>query len=295
MVATTIKTNTSDPQIMRERIGIGEKGYFFPPDISSQPVFFSINMREFKSIATRTINTVAGAKTIPATSYYFHLPIPVAGLSDNFQIKYNSLDLGVLGGVGASVLQATEDWTSIVGNAGSAAYEAGRRLLGAAAGALGDVVGVGAEAREAARSLGTGSITNPNLAAVFEGLKLRSHSFAWHMIASNADEARRIQRMIVMLKKTALPTRQLSGNFVLNYPHIAYLYLVGPRNNGLITFSEKGCFIENINVTYNGQSHPSFFGDLGNLGGLLSPVDVILKIDFIERSIVTSEEVEVKD
>jgi hypothetical protein len=294
MLGTKVKTNTSDPQIMRERIGLGQKGYFFPPDISSQPVFFSINMREFQSIGYRAVNTVR-PKTIPANGYYFHLPIPVRGLNDSFAIKYNPLELGPLGGTGASVLQATEDPYSIVGNIGSGLYEAGRRVIGAAAGAVGDVIGVGAEASKAASSLGVGAITNPNLAAVFEGLNLRRHSFTWQMIASNPDEARRIQRMIVMLKKTALPTRQLSGNFVLNYPHIAYLYLVGPRNNGLITFSEKGCFVTDIDVSYGGQSYPSFFDDLGSLGDLLSPVEIVLTITFMERSIVTSEEVEVKD
>lgn len=294
MIGTKVKTNTSDPQIMRDRIGLGKLGYFYPPDISSQPVFFSINMREYQSIATRAVNTVR-SNTIPATSYYFHLPIPIRGLNDNFNVTYNPLNLGPLGGTGASVLQATEDPTSIVGNALSGAYEAGRRLIGAGAGAIGDVIGVGNEASIAASRLGVGAITNPNLAAVFEGLTLRNHTFTWHMIASNPDESRRIGRMISMLKKTALPTRQLSGNFVLNFPHVAYLYLVGPRNNGLITFSEKGSFITNISVSYNGQSHPSFFDDLGSLGNLLTPVEIILTIEFMERSIVTSEEVEVAD
>lgn len=298
MPETKVKTNTSDPQVMRERIGLGEKGYFFPPDISKQPVFFSINMREYQSIATRALNTAGGifsTTVIPATSYYFHLPIPIRGLTDSFNIDYNSLELGPLGGTGATVLQATEDPMSIVGNVLSGGYEAGRRLIGAGAGAIGDIIGVGNEASLAASRLGVGAITNPNLAAVFEGLRLRQHAFTWHMIASNPDESRRIGRMIAMLKKTALPTRQLSGNFVLNFPHVAYLYLVGPRNNGLITFSEKGCFIKNISVSYNGQSHPSFFGDLGELGDLLSPVEIILTIEFMERSIVTSEDVEVAD
>ena len=269
------RNNTSDPNVVKARVNRGGAGLKYPPELDSQPNFFSINMREYSTAFA------AGSKG----GEYFHLPIPINGLEDKFDIRYTSQDMGAIGGVGSSIMDNLRGGTIIGGLAAGVGGIA--QALGEAAGAaIGDVLpGVGAARGAAASQLVQGSISNPNLAAVFKGVDLRRHTFRWKMIAYNSNESSQIDQMVTKLKQRALPERELNGNFVLKYPHIAYLYMVGPKGNGLITFSEKGAFIEHISASYNGQSHPSFFI------GTNSPVEVELSISFIERSIVAAQDI----
>lgn len=271
------RNNTSDPNVVKARVNRGGAGLKYPAELDSQPNFFSINMREYS--ATLAAGSTGGE--------YFHLPIPISGLEDKFDIKYESQALGAIGGVGSSIMDVARG-----GGLGGIAGAVVTGMLGmglagteAAGAALGDVIGAPKGAGEASAQLLAGAVNNPNLAAVFKGVNLRQHSFRWKMIAYDANESAQIDRMVTKLKQRALPERMENGNFVLKYPHIAYLYMVGPKGNGLITFSEKGAFIENISVSYNGQSHPSFFV------GTNSPVEVDLSISFRERSIVTAQDI----
>jgi hypothetical protein len=217
---------------------------------------------------------------------YIHLPIPINGLEDKFSIDYNSTtSLGAIGGVGSSIKDMVNNPLSLVGNVLSGVGTVARNIGESAAGALGDVVGMGNQAAAAAE-LAAGQINNPNLATLFKGVGIRSHSFSWRMIAYDSGETDQIDQIVTLLKQRALPKRSLGANFSLNYPYVAYLYLVGPKNNAMLTFSEKGCFITNIRVSYNGQQNkPSFFA------GTNSPVEVQLDLSFVERSIVTSDDV----
>lgn len=274
-----LRNNTSDPDVVRARtFGKNGAGLKYPAELDSQPNFFSINMREYS--ATLAAGSVGGE--------YFHLPIPISGLEDKFNIKYNdSQALGAIGGVGSSIMDIARGGGlgGIAGAVVTGMLGMGLAGTGAAGAALGDVVGAPKGAGEASAQLLAGAVNNPNLAAVFKGVELRRHRFRWKMIAYDTGESAQIDKMVTKLKQKALPERMENGNFVLKYPHIAYLYMVGPKGNGLITFSEKGAFIENISVSYNGQSHPSFFA------GTNSPVEVDLEISFIERSIVTAQDI----
>lgn len=283
---TSQRTNTSDPRAVKARInrgGSGGNSFKYPSDIDSQPVFFSINMREYNSLAniTGVGGTFVGGK-------YFHLPIPVSGLDDAFHVKYASQDMGAIGGIASSITNILQNPVGgTISSITSGIHGLAQGIGEAAGAALGDVLpGVGGARGEAAAQLTLGAISNPNLAALFKGVDLRRHSFSWRMIAYDEGESTQIDNMITQLKQCALPSRELNGNFVLMYPNVAFLYLVGPKGNGMITFSEKGAFIEDIKVSYNGQSgRPAFFKKSN------SPVEVQLQISFLDRSIITSEDI----
>ena len=251
----------------RRLSGAGES---FPPDVSQQPNYFKITMRPYSVGANINGGGVAG----PGGKHFF-LPMPVAGLKDSFNIDYDRKKMGVVGGVGSSIVDGINDYSSIAGNVLSALGAFGRTLGEEAMGAaLGDA---GVDATQ----LVTGAINNPNLAALFKGVQLRQHTFTWRMIAYNQSESAKIDSIVAQFKHSALPDRTSGGNFGLTYPDIAYLQVIGPQANGLITFSDKGAFIENITVDYMGQTHPAFFT------GSNSPVEVTLTMSFLERSIIT--------
>lgn len=280
--------NSSDPYVTKGQLALTQRmgtGNSFPPDVYNQPVWFTINLREYVSV-TSTVLAQSSFFSIPGLSgAYFNLPMPVSGLNDSFAIDYNQTETGAIGGVGASVMDALQNPFSVVGNALSGAATIARGLGQSAAGALGDVIGQGAQARAVA-GLALGAIANPNLAAVFKGVNLRRHTFTWKLMAYDKAESDMIKNIITGLKKGALPKKELNGNFSLLYPKVAYLFINGNRKNNLVTFSEKGMFIENITANYMGQNgHPAFFS------GSQDPVEVDLTITFLERSIVTDEDV----
>lgn len=312
------RTNTSDPEVMKARIQKGRSGNLtFPSDIHSHPVFFSINMREyksmvsvksdFKSIENTKISgtTVFGGEAVTVGGTYIHLPLPSRGLHDSFNIEYQDLAMMALGGVGATINDIINDPNKIAGAATGIFGGLAQKLLSAGAASVGGLFGTdAAEIARGATELATGYVSNPNIAVLFKGVGIRQHRFSWKMIAKNVTEAQNIQRIVTNLKFYSLPKKTFGANFSLSYPHIAYLYLVGPINNGLITFSEKGTFIKDINVVFNGQDTATFFAsktfntvnnknDAGRTGGFfLAPVEVDLTITFMERSIVTREDIE---
>jgi len=275
-------TNTSIPGTMKAAanryLGTGDS---FPPDIDQQPNYFAITMRPYSvgaNINPLGSGALVGGVAGPGGKHFF-LPMPVSGLKDNFDIKVESQKMGAVGGIGSSIADAIRNPGSIVGNVLSGLGAIGRTLGEEAMGAaLGDA-GVNSV------QLAAGAINNPNLAALFKGVDLRRHSFSWKMIAYGPDESAKIDNIVTQLKQSALPSRTSGGNFGLKYPDIAYLQVVGPKDNGMITFSDKGAFIENINVDYMGQSHPSFFT------GTNSPVEVSLSMTFLERSIITRDDI----
>jgi hypothetical protein len=271
-------TNTSNPGTKKaQALRLSGTGGSFPPDIAQQPNYFAITMRPYSVGAN--INPGGGGGVAGPGGKHFFLPMPVAGLKDNFDIQIESQKMGAVGGVGSSVVDAINNPSSIVGNVLSGLGALGRTLGEEAMGAaLGDA-GVNAV------QLATGAINNPNLAALFKGVNLRKHTFTWRMIAYNQSESNKLENMVTQFKQAALPSRTSGGNFGLNYPDIAYLQVVGPKENGLITFSNKGAFIESVSVDYMGQTHPAFFT------GSNSPVEVTLSMSFLERSIVTSEDI----
>jgi hypothetical protein len=253
-------------------LNASSQGGKYPPDIDQQPNYFAITMRPYSlGIAT---GVDAGGVAGPGGKSFF-LPMPRSGLKDEFIIDYARPTMGAVGGVGSSISDFVSGRGSLAGNVLSALGSFGRTLgeetMGAA---LGD-------AGVAGTQLLTGAINNPNLAAVFKGVDLRKHSFTWEMIAYSYKESKMIDDMVFKLKQCALPKRTSGGNFGLEFPDVAYLQVVGPQENGMITFSEKGAFVTNINVDYMGKSHPSFFTDSK------SPVEVTLSMSFLERSIIT--------
>ena len=272
-------TNNSNPGTKKaQALRLSGTGESFPPDIASQPNYFAITMRPYSVGAN--INGIGGGGGVagPGGKKFF-LPMPVAGLQDKFDIDIAQKKMGVVGGIGSSIVDGLNNDSSIAGNVLSALGAFGRTLGEEAMGAaLGDA---GVDATQ----LVTGAINNPNLAALFKGVTLRKHSFTWKMIAYNQSESTKLESIVTQLKQCALPSRTSGGNFGLNYPDIAYLQVVGPKENGLITFSNKGAFIENITVDYMGQTHPAFFT------GSNSPVEVTLSMSFLERSIITQTDI----
>lgn len=267
-------------------------GLQYPEDIAAMPICFAINLKPYSILAKSGQSELASADASDMSGNFIYLPMPTSGLIDDFHIEYEKAALGAIGGVASTIRNAISNPGGIIGGIGSGLALYFKGLGQSAAEALGDQVGQG-EAAGAAAELTAGFINNPNLAILFKGIKPRTFSFSWKLVAKNPTEADSIQKIITMLKKSSLPAKQFGSNFALNYPNIAYLGLLvskdGNERSGLsalkyITFSESGSFITDIKVDYSGAGHASFFKDN-------KPVQVNITLNFQERGIITAEDI----
>ena len=252
--------------------GGGAGGLVYPPNLGQSPNFFGLNLRKYETgLRGNFFNE----------GVHISLPMPTSGLVNSFHMDYETKALGSIGGIAATVSDAVTkgDWWGIPAGIASGIANIGRGIYGGAAAAtLGDTGAAGAQ-------LSMGAVNNPNLAVLFKGVGLRTHNFTWEMVAANSAESDTINAIIKTLKKYALPTREAGSNFALKYPYVAFPAIVGPLANELITFSDWGCFIDDVVVDYNGQGHPAYFKDTNN------PVVVRLTLKMTERGIVASDDV----
>jgi hypothetical protein len=221
------------------------------------------------------------------------LPLPMSGIEDNTNLQYDEVPLGLVGGI-LGTLSSTDSGASKV----KAGVLAGERFYAkSTAGALGDLAGnVLSQAglntmAQAATDIGnaagaaidqaSGLASNPNLSLSFQGVKLREHNFSWRFIAKSDAESATLTDIVQTLKRNALPRKVYGASLTLAYPSIAFLEF---KPAGLIPISKFGCFLENINIRYDGEGHPAFFRKTNN------PVIIDISMTFKERAILTSED-----
>lgn len=273
--------SADDPQTKKALSQGGNRSQAFPPDLYSAPHFFTI-------LFGQTVPAVEGGG---GSSYkngvYIHLPLPIKGLHDSYKIDYQEEALGGgIGGVASAISEIVKNPIGGTINTAEQAFSAiVRKIGGAAAGALGDVVSPANSPalKSATAEFGFGAISNPNMGVYFKGVGIRQHQFTWRLIAQNQGESSYLMKMIDSIKQKALPTKQGNQNFSLTYPYVAFPSISGPKEGNIINFSEMGTFITDIDVKYDGDTHPAFFKNTHN------PVVIDLTIVFRERSIVTNQ------
>jgi hypothetical protein len=269
MTNPNIKVGNSRNTFSNNKGHIG--GLMYPAGLGQSPNFFSINLRSYETGLTRN--------SISNPGVHISLPMPIYGLKNSFHMDYETKALGTLGAIGASIHDTLKDPLNGIESIGSGLANVVRGVLGGSAEAiLGDT---GASAAQ----LGFGAVNNPNLALLFKGVGLRTHQFTWELIASNKTESETIKAIGKTLKKFALPSRESGVNFALTYPYVAFPAIVGPMKNEMITFSEWGCFIEDVELDYSGHGHPAYFKETND------PVMVRLTVKMTERGIVTADDV----
>jgi hypothetical protein len=285
--------------------------YVFPPDLEKTPIRFMINTRSYRPIKNAIKNVTEGvfrADPLINRNYYV-LPLPQQGIDEVFNMSYETERMGAVGG-------AMETIKNTINQAGAGQYGAAltEALKGAAEGlamkgleafstTLGGVFGATQRQSLGVQEQLLGIIENPNLALLFKGIRLRNHNFSWKFIPRNKTESVQIGNLIRQLKSDALPSASQSAvvdvlneqanlnippsrngqsAFVLGYPHVAFIKIVGPRDD-LITFNRHGCVISDIRVSYS-QGEVAFYKDS------FHPAEVTLSIQLQERSIVTRED-----
>jgi hypothetical protein len=140
----------------------------------------------------------------------------------------------------------------------------------------------------------TGLAPNPNPSVAFQGPILRDFSYTWAFYPKSRDESEKIQGLIKVLKRSALPRHSaVNSASILDYPDMVqinfYPWDTGgdPKNWGWTDKSiirYKKCFMQSVNVNYHPFGTPAFFE------GTNLPVTYRVTIAFRETEYMLSED-----
>ena len=226
------------------------------------------------------IGTASNANSIVASGLgqvvgHIILPMP-SNIQDGNSVSYgedklNSLAAGVVTG-SYDMMSNTTISDLVSGNAfnqAQQAFESGLNVSGLNANRARDLI-IKQLAAEAVNVFGgnvslesilareSGTILNPNMELLFNGVTLRTFRFSFKMTPRDNDESANIKTIIRFLKQKM--AARGSGTF-LNTPHIFDLsYRKGGSKHPFL-HSFKPCFLKDMSVNYTGENVYATYSD----------------------------------
>lgn len=129
-----------------------------------------------------------------------------------------------------------------------------------------------------------GSVPNPHLATIFNGISMRQFRFDWTFHPRNAKESADLEVLINKLKQNSLPAFSTLGTAVLQYPYLCFVELQPWHSDGKPLIEYKPAMIANVTINKSPNGIPSFFE------GTNLPTFIQLSIDFLETEYFTSND-----
>jgi hypothetical protein len=216
-------------------------------------------------------------------------PIP-SSLNENFSVTYNDAKLGPV--IGTAFAGATKGMEGTIGLGG----QVGGAITGAF-GAVGNSLTESAyvlardnlitnETLKANVDKATGLVPNPHLAAIFQDLTLRTHSFTFRFSPKNQQESDLLKKIIKTIKRRMLPGTGLSAEAstgpLFSFPDVVNISF-GPKD--IEPYKIQKSVLESMTVNYAPNGTPAFFKDG-------SPTDIEIGLNFKEIRVVTRNDYE---
>jgi len=227
-----------------------------------------------------------------------YLPIPQS-ISDTNQVTWGSDSLDPLSAFGLSFgAEGVQDpgaaikkFFSLGAEKVSAALKDPTTQSAVVAGLAGQAFGVlgGNVSATGLISRATGSIFNPNMELLFQGVNLRSFSFTFNMVARSRREGEEIKKIIRTFKKASVPKKNStddakSGVFI-SAPDIFQLaYMKGNSPHPFLNKFIPAALV-NMNVNYTGSNTYATYHDG-------TPVHITMQLDFQELNPIYFEDYE---
>jgi len=252
----------------------------YPQDIGKYFIKFS-----FQSYVKEAALKLA--KDEPTVVVIF--PIP-STLNENFSVSYNDAKLGPITGALAEgakkgAAEAGGGAMSQLGGALKGAASTGIKEIGAGAYAAG-VSKISNETIRANIDKATGIVPNPHLAAIFQDIGLREHSFTFRFSPKSKQEADLLKKIVKTIKRRMLPGTGLSSEAstgpLFSFPDVVDISF-GPK--GSEPYKIQRCVCTSMTVKYAPNGTPSFFKDG-------SPTDIEIGLNFKEVRVVTRKDYE---
>lgn len=227
-----------------------------------------------------------------------YLPIPQS-IADTTQITWGADSLDPLSAFGLSFgAEGVQDpgaaikkFFSLGAEKVSAALKDPTTQSAVVAGLAGQAFGVlgGNVSATGLISRATGSIFNPNMELLFQGVNLRSFSFTFNMVARSRREGEEIKKIIRTFKKASVPKKNStddakSGVFI-SAPDIFQLaYMKGNSPHPFLNKFIPAALV-NMNVNYTGSNTYATYHDG-------TPVHITMQLDFQELNPIYFEDYE---
>ena len=283
----------------------GTNQLMFPDDIESHGQFMHFRISQSYKFKREKIDD----KEVYAT---VTLPLPAA-LSTSYAANYSSEGLGMIGNAAAGNAKAVmagvekaaaaaskggfkgaiDSLASVGAEIGDAldlkniagdlakyygtelAKEAGT-ALGAAVGGIGGAA-VGAAAGEAIKGaqVGLGVARNPYLAAAFEGVGFKSHSFNFQLTPKNQNESNTLAMLISAFRNAMIPG---GGSVQQFYDYPQQIDIIFSDETYL--FDIKTSVLTAFEVNYHGKG--AYYHDIN---GKKAPVEVTISMNFLETTV----------
>ena len=120
----------------------------------------------------------------------------------------------------------------------------------------------------------SGSIMNPNMELLFNGVTLRSFKFSFKLTPRSEDEAKEIKKIIRTLKLNMSPVVPKNDNF-LKTPNVFNLNYMKGREPHPFLHKFKTCALTDMSVNYTGEGLYATYSDA-------SPISMIMDLTFKE-------------
>mgnify|MGYP001092258974 CR=1 FL=1 len=205
------------------------------------------------------------------------LPVP-RKLEETFNMNVSSEETG-LGGGATDIIQTLS--TKNIADTDYSATDQSKALLASFA-----IQKFGELDKGVARALGQylGSIPNPHLSAIFQGVSLRQHQFEWTFAPRNPKESVDLQKIVQRLKQNSLPTFSTVGTPIMQYPLMCQIKLQPWDSKGEPLIKYKPALLSEVRVSYTPNGIPSFFA------GTTLPTFVQISLTFIETTYFTARD-----
>lgn len=137
-------------------------------------------------------------------------------------------------------------------------------------------------------SRATGSIVNPNVELLFNGVTLRGgFNFQFDMMPRSSTEGQNIRKIIRVFKKNMVPSRaggtNAAAGFFVKSPKVFLLrFMQGDRDHPFLN-KFKVCALTNMSVDYSGSGQYASYTDS-------TPVHMVMNLQFQELSPIYSED-----
>lgn len=189
--------------------------------------------------------------------------------------------LGILGAAGAAGSQLTQGLGDLfniaTGNISSLGADAATRAIARAVNFIPGTTGTAFE-------IGLRVTATPNTRAAFQNVGIRRFTFDFKFIPTSASEANEVENIIYMFRHHAYPEQtgdEVGIPFAYRYPDMFKIKLMynkaqasGGRSFRPIGQQIKLCYLEGVNVTYNG-TNSSYHRDG-------TPVETNMSLNFVE-------------
>lgn len=202
-------------------------------------------------------------------------------VSENNSVGWRTTELGLAGDITDTGVSMGDNLLSQ--NWGVFKDKMSEGFINTAAGALQAVTPI--NAKDASELL-KGSISNPYMEVVFEGVSNRTFSFTFKMTPKNRAEAEEIRKIVNTFKFHQMPEHKYPDQTgYLLYPSLFDISFINDYQENKWLGKISTCALTSVSVTRGGESEFATFDDG-------SPQQTTLSLDFTELEVMTKNRLE---